>query len=39
VLDIMLAFDKSSEHGGKVELTTTCERPEALPLGLTNGLL
>ncbi len=39
VLEIMLAFDKSSELGGKVELTTTCERPTALPLGLRDGLL
>jgi predicted dehydrogenase len=37
VLDIMLSFDKSSEAGGKVELQTTCERPEAMPLGLDDG--
>jgi predicted dehydrogenase len=39
VLEVMLAFDKASEAGGKVELTTTCERPAALPLGLSDGLL
>jgi len=39
VLEIMLAFDKSSKCGGKVELKTTCEQPEALPLGLDEGTL
>ena len=39
VLDIMLAFDKSSKLGEKVTLKTTCERPEALPLGLEQGML
>jgi predicted dehydrogenase len=39
VLEIMLAFDKSSKAGGKVMLETTCERPEALPLGLDEGML
>lgn len=39
VLEIMLAFDKSSRLGAKVELKTTCERPEALPLGLDEGEL
>ena len=37
VLEIMLAFDKSSAEGGKVNLTTTCQRPKALPLGLSDG--
>ena len=37
VLEIMLAFDKSSKLGAKVELKTTCERPAPLPLGLEDG--
>ncbi|MBR2508969.1 MAG: Gfo/Idh/MocA family oxidoreductase [Lentisphaeria bacterium] len=37
VLELMLAFDKSSKTGAKVELTTTCERPAPLPLGLEDG--
>ncbi len=37
VLEIMLAFDKASAQGSKVALTTTCKRPEALPLGLLDG--
>lgn len=39
VLEIMLGFDKASEEGGRTELTTTCARPAALPLGLSDGLL
>ena len=39
VLEIMLSFDKSSKLGAKVELKTTCERPEPLPLGLEPGEL
>ena len=39
VLEIMLSFDKSSSLGRKVELKTTCERPEPLPLGLEEGQL
>ena len=39
VLEIMLSFDKSSKLGRKVELVTTCERPEPLPLGLDKGEL
>jgi predicted dehydrogenase len=39
VLEIMLSFDKSSKLGKKVELSTTCERPAALPLGLERGEL
>lgn len=37
VLEIMLSFDKSSKLGKKVDLKTTCERPEPLPLGLEPG--
>ncbi len=39
VLEVMLAFDKSSKEGGKVELKTTCQRPAPLPLGLEDGEL
>lgn len=39
VLEVMLAFDKSSELGKEVILETTCERPAALPLGLEPGML
>ena len=39
VLEIMLAFDKSSKLGKKVEMTTACERPAPLPLGLEHGTL
>ncbi len=37
VLEIMLAFDKSSACGKKIEMKTTCERPAPLPVGLENG--
>ena len=37
VLEIMLAFDKSSALGRKVMLETTCQRPAPLPLGLEPG--
>ncbi len=39
VLEVMMAFDKSSAAGKKITLKTTCERPAALPLGLEAGLL
>ncbi len=39
VLEIMESFEKSSLAGKHIELTTTCERPAALPLGLQDGLL
>jgi hypothetical protein len=39
VLEIMLAFDKSSTLCKKVEMVTTCERPAPLPLGLEHGEL
>ena len=39
VLEIMLAFDKSSEAKKEIVLETTCDRPEALPLGLEPGML
>ena len=34
VLEVMLAFDKSSESGEHVEIQSTVERPAPLPLGL-----
>ncbi len=37
VLEIMLAFDKSSKLGAKVDMKTTCERPEPLQVGLEFG--
>jgi predicted dehydrogenase len=39
VLEIMESFEKSSLAGKHIELTTTCVRPAALPLGLQDGLL
>jgi predicted dehydrogenase len=39
VLEVMLAFDKSSKLGRKVDMVTTCERPAALPMGLEKGEL
>ena len=38
-LEIMLAFDKSSQLKKTIELTTTCKRPVALPVGLEHGEL
>ncbi|MDA3798077.1 MAG: Gfo/Idh/MocA family oxidoreductase [Kiritimatiellae bacterium] len=38
-LEIMLAFDKSSQLKQTVEITTTCKRPAALPVGLEHGEL
>ena len=39
VLEIMLAFDKSSTAKKEIVLETTCDHPEALPLGLEPGML
>ncbi len=39
VLDVMQAFEESSNAGRHVELTTTCERPAPLPMGLLPGIL
>ncbi|OGV34454.1 MAG: oxidoreductase [Lentisphaerae bacterium GWF2_45_14] len=38
-VDIMQSFEESSDAGSFLNLKTTCERPEALPLGLRNGFL
>lgn len=37
VLDIMQAFHEASATGQHVDLTSTCERPAALPVGLEPG--
>jgi predicted dehydrogenase len=34
VLETMLAFERSSDSGRRIELTTTCEKPEPLPVDL-----
>ena len=39
VLDIMHAFHDASREGKHVELSSTCTRPAALPLGLREGIL
>jgi predicted dehydrogenase len=39
VLDVMCAFDEASQAGRAVEITSTCERPAALPTGLRVGQL
>jgi predicted dehydrogenase len=38
-LEIMHAFDRSSESGQHVVLESTCEQPAALPTGLAEGEL
>jgi predicted dehydrogenase len=37
VLDIMQAFHEASATGAAIDLTSTCERPAALPIGLEPG--
>ena len=39
VLDLMHAFHDASDTGRHVELESSCEQPEALPLGLLPGQL
>jgi predicted dehydrogenase len=39
VLDVMHTFEEASDAGKTLELQSTCEQPEALPLGLRHGLL
>ena len=39
VLEAMHAFEEASTSGRHVELTSTCHRPAALPLGLMAGTL
>lgn len=39
VLEILQAFDRASQEGGKILLESTCSRPEPLPPGLEGGTL
>lgn len=39
VLDILCAFEESSESGRHIEITSRCSRPAPLPLGLMEGEL
>jgi predicted dehydrogenase len=39
VLDAMHAFHDASEQGRHIELASTCERPQAMPMGLRDGEL
>ena len=39
VLDVMSAFDESSQGGRHIEIKSRCERPPALPTGLKLGQL
>jgi hypothetical protein len=39
VLDLMHAFDESSEAGRHIEVESSCERPAPLPPGLLPGTL
>lgn len=37
VLDVMQSFLESSERGGHIEMSSSCKRPEAMPMGLRLG--
>jgi hypothetical protein len=39
VLETMLAFERSSETGTRVEIASSCTRPVALPASLADGEL
>lgn len=39
VLDVMLAFDESSQAGRHIEIQSTCRQPAPLPLNLPKGKL
>ena len=39
VLDVMLAFDRSSERGSRIDMTTTCDKPAAMPVDITEGYI
>jgi len=39
VLDLMHAFHDAAREGKHIELTSTCQRPAALPVGLREGML
>lgn len=37
VLDVMQAFLESSEKGSHIEISSSCSRPEPMPMGLLHG--
>ena len=37
VLEVMHSFDESSVKGKHIEIASSCTKPEAFPLGLTDG--
>jgi predicted dehydrogenase len=39
VLDVMHSFHDSSDQGKHVDLGSTCDRPQPLPIGLISGFL
>ena len=39
VLDLMHAFHDASREGRHIDITSTCDRPAPLPLGLRQGVL
>jgi predicted dehydrogenase len=39
VLDIMCALHESSDQGKHIKLSTTCDQPAPLPMGLRHGTL
>jgi predicted dehydrogenase len=39
VLDVMTCFEEASNAGACVEVSSSCDQPTALPLGLVHGLL
>ncbi len=39
VLEVMLAFEKLGKEGGIYQVKSTCEKPQALRVGLTKGIL
>ncbi len=39
VLDLMYAFEDSSQSGQHIEIESLCEQPAPLPLGLLKGRL
>ena len=38
VLDVMHAFHEASDAGSHVSMTTPCERPAMMPVGLPEGV-
>lgn len=39
VLDVMCAFDESSESGQHIQIASQVDRPSAIPMGLLSGVL